>query len=196
MHELLAHGVSLICRGELRRGEQFFRDLPPRGSRRCTSRRRPTCCARASSTAGPNRHPVHYDGEAADEIVARAAAGEWEPLPLPGVLLRLDTTNGFDFDAAALLKQALAAGHVTLFLMIAVIGNLSRDLVPDRPPSVGGGPFHAARALHRLRVPARLVARCASEDCDTLLPPVIRLGTPRALRARRADSDLLVLLHR
>jgi sugar/nucleoside kinase (ribokinase family) len=62
--------------------------------------------------------------------------------------------------------------------MIAVIGNLSRDLLPGRLPSVGGGPFHAARALHRLRVPARLVARCASEDRDTLLPPVIRLGTP------------------
>jgi sugar/nucleoside kinase (ribokinase family) len=62
--------------------------------------------------------------------------------------------------------------------VIALIGNLSRDLLPDRAPSVGGGPFHGARALHRLRVPARIVARCAVEDRDALLPPVIRLGTP------------------
>jgi sugar/nucleoside kinase (ribokinase family) len=62
--------------------------------------------------------------------------------------------------------------------VIALIGNLSRDLLPGRPPQVGGGPFHGARALHRLRVPARIVARCAAEDRDELLPPLVRLGTP------------------
>jgi sugar/nucleoside kinase (ribokinase family) len=43
---------------------------------------------------------------------------------------------------------------------------------------VGGGPFHGARALHRLRVPARIVARCAATDKELLLPPLVRLGTP------------------
>lgn len=62
--------------------------------------------------------------------------------------------------------------------MIALIGNLSRDLLPGLPPSVGGGPFHGARALQRLRVPARIVTRCAGEDRELLLPPVVRLGTP------------------
>ena len=62
--------------------------------------------------------------------------------------------------------------------MIALIGNLSRDLLPGRPPQVGGGPFHGARALQRLRVPARLIARCAEEDREALLPPLVRLGTP------------------
>ena len=62
--------------------------------------------------------------------------------------------------------------------MIALIGNLSRDLVPGKPPQVGGGPFHGARALQRLRVPARVVARCASVDREALLPAVVRLGTP------------------
>ena len=62
--------------------------------------------------------------------------------------------------------------------MIALIGNLSRDLIPGRPPTVGGGPFHGARALQRLRVPARIVARCAAADRDALVRPVIRLGTP------------------
>ena len=62
--------------------------------------------------------------------------------------------------------------------MIALIGNLSRDLLPGRPPQAGGGPFHGARALQRLRVPARVIARCAEDDRDALLPPLIRLGTP------------------
>jgi sugar/nucleoside kinase (ribokinase family) len=62
--------------------------------------------------------------------------------------------------------------------VIALIGNLSRDLKPGRPPLVGGGPFHGARALQRLRVPARIVARCAGADREALLPPLVRLGTP------------------
>jgi sugar/nucleoside kinase (ribokinase family) len=62
--------------------------------------------------------------------------------------------------------------------VIALIGNLSRDLLPDRPPRAGGGPFHGARALRRLRVPARIVVRCALADRNELVPPVIRLGTP------------------
>ena len=62
--------------------------------------------------------------------------------------------------------------------MIALIGNLSCDLLPGRPPRAGGGPFHGARALHRLRVPARIVTRCAVADRETLVPQVVRLGTP------------------
>jgi sugar/nucleoside kinase (ribokinase family) len=62
--------------------------------------------------------------------------------------------------------------------VIALLGNLSRDLLPGKAPSVGGGSFHGARALQRLRVPARIVARCASDDRDALFPPLVRLGTP------------------
>lgn len=62
--------------------------------------------------------------------------------------------------------------------MIALLGNLSRDLLPGQAPRVGGGSYHGARALQRLRVPARIVARCAVEDRGVLLPPVTRLGTP------------------
>ena len=62
--------------------------------------------------------------------------------------------------------------------MIGLLGNLSKDVLPGRPPHVGGGPYHGARALQRLRVPARIVARCATADRETLLPPLIRLGTP------------------
>jgi len=62
--------------------------------------------------------------------------------------------------------------------VIALLGNLSRDVVPGGPPRAGGGPLHGARALQRLRVPARIVARCASVDRGLLLPPLVRLGTP------------------
>jgi len=62
--------------------------------------------------------------------------------------------------------------------VIALLGNLSRDLLPGQAPRVGGGSYHGARALQQLRVPARIVARCAAADKDSLLPPVIRLGTP------------------
>jgi sugar/nucleoside kinase (ribokinase family) len=62
--------------------------------------------------------------------------------------------------------------------VIALIGNLSRDLLPGQPPRTGGGPFHGARALQRLRVPARIIARCAEIDREALLPPLVNLGTP------------------
>ena len=62
--------------------------------------------------------------------------------------------------------------------MIALVGNFSRDHVPGRPPQVGGGVYHGARALQRMRVPARIVARCAEADREELVPPLARLGTP------------------
>ena len=80
--------------------------------------------------------------------------------------------------------------------MIALLGNLSRDLFPGRPPRVGGAPFHAARALRSLHVPARIYARCALDDRDELLPPVVALGTPVALRAGRGDRELRDRLRR
>jgi sugar/nucleoside kinase (ribokinase family) len=61
--------------------------------------------------------------------------------------------------------------------VIALLGNLSRDVLPGGP-RVGGGSYHGGRALQRLRVPARIVARCASVDREALLPPLVRLGTP------------------
>ena len=62
--------------------------------------------------------------------------------------------------------------------MIALLGNLSRDLKPGLPPMTGGGSYHGARALNRLRVPARIITRCAVDDCNALLPPLVGLGTP------------------
>jgi sugar/nucleoside kinase (ribokinase family) len=61
---------------------------------------------------------------------------------------------------------------------IAVVGNLSRDLVDGAPPRAGGAPFHAARALRVLGRPALVGAKCADSDRDSLLTPLVRLGLP------------------
>lgn len=62
--------------------------------------------------------------------------------------------------------------------MIALIGNLSCDLFPGRLPRVGGGAYHGARALRELRTEAQVITRCAAAERETLLPPLVRLGTP------------------
>jgi sugar/nucleoside kinase (ribokinase family) len=61
---------------------------------------------------------------------------------------------------------------------VAVVGNLSRDLVDGGPPRAGGAPFHAARALRVLGRPALVGAKCADRDRDSLLTPLVRLGLP------------------
>jgi sugar/nucleoside kinase (ribokinase family) len=62
--------------------------------------------------------------------------------------------------------------------MIALLGNLSRDVIEGAPPRTGGAPFHASRALKHLDVPALVYARCAEADRGELLPPLAALGTP------------------
>src|ERR671937_275401 len=66
---------------------------------------------------------------------------------------------------------------------LAVVGNLSRDLVDEGPPRVGGAPFHAARALRVLGGRPLVVAKCAAADRRELLPPLIGLGVPVLCRA-------------
>jgi sugar/nucleoside kinase (ribokinase family) len=61
---------------------------------------------------------------------------------------------------------------------LAVVGNLSRDLVDGGPPRVGGAPFWAARALRALEAPALVVAKCADADRALLVRPLVALGIP------------------
>ena len=61
---------------------------------------------------------------------------------------------------------------------MAVIGNLTRDVVDGGAPRVGGAPYHAARALRLLGGRTRVVARCAQADRRKLLPPLVALGVP------------------
>lgn len=60
--------------------------------------------------------------------------------------------------------------------MIALLGNLSRDLRPGQPPHAGGAPYHGARALQLLGAPAQVFARCAEEDREALFEPLVRLS--------------------
>jgi sugar/nucleoside kinase (ribokinase family) len=66
---------------------------------------------------------------------------------------------------------------------MAVIGNLTRDIVDGGTPRVGGAPYHAARALRLLGGRTRVLARCAEGDRRTLLPPLVALGVPVVWRA-------------
>jgi len=61
---------------------------------------------------------------------------------------------------------------------LAVVGNLSRDLVDGGPPRIGGAPFWAARALRALGSRALVAVKCADSDRDLLAPPLIALGVP------------------
>jgi sugar/nucleoside kinase (ribokinase family) len=60
----------------------------------------------------------------------------------------------------------------------AVIGNLARDTIDGGTPTVGGAPFHAARALRLLGGTFRMVARCAVADRRELVGPLAALGVP------------------
>jgi sugar/nucleoside kinase (ribokinase family) len=60
--------------------------------------------------------------------------------------------------------------------VIALLGNIARDLRPGLAPQPGGGPIHGARALRRLGVPARIFGRCARKDREALFDPLLRVG--------------------
>lgn len=72
---------------------------------------------------------------------------------------------------------------------VAVIGNLSRDVVDSGPARVGGAPFHAARALRLLGGRTLVVARCAEADRRILAAPLVALGVPTTwLTSRRTAA--------
>jgi sugar/nucleoside kinase (ribokinase family) len=62
--------------------------------------------------------------------------------------------------------------------VVAVVGNLSIDRIDGTPPRIGGGPYHAARALRLLAARGEVVARCADADRRFLLPRLAALGMP------------------
>jgi sugar/nucleoside kinase (ribokinase family) len=64
---------------------------------------------------------------------------------------------------------------------VAVIGQLARDLFEGQPPQIGGGPWHAARALHALGRPAAVTAKCGVEDRRSYLSQLTALGLPVTL---------------
>ncbi len=61
---------------------------------------------------------------------------------------------------------------------IAVLGNLTRDVVAGAEVRPGGGVFYATRAFARLGADARVAAACAAEDRPLLVPPLEAFGLP------------------
>jgi sugar/nucleoside kinase (ribokinase family) len=67
---------------------------------------------------------------------------------------------------------------------LAVIGQLSRDVVAGAAPRIGGGPWHATRALAALGADAVIVAACGTEDEDAFRAALAETGVPFELHAR------------
>jgi sugar/nucleoside kinase (ribokinase family) len=65
--------------------------------------------------------------------------------------------------------------------VLAVVGNLSIDRIDGTPPRIGGGPYHAARALRLLAARGEIIARCGDGDRRFLLPRLAALGLPTQL---------------
>lgn len=66
-------------------------------------------------------------------------------------------------------------------LQLALVGNLARDLVDGRPPRIGGGAYHGARAFRALGTPATVVARCGPEERPDYARLLTSLGVPVVL---------------
>jgi sugar/nucleoside kinase (ribokinase family) len=66
---------------------------------------------------------------------------------------------------------------------LGVIGPLSRDVVAGSLPRIGGGPWHAARAVRALRHDALLFAKCGEPDRHDFQGRLAALGLPLSLAA-------------
>src|SRR5690348_7207261 len=66
---------------------------------------------------------------------------------------------------------------------LGVIGPLSRDVVAGASPQIGGGPWHAARALRALGLPAVVLGKCGHEDLRRYRRALATLGVPSSVAA-------------
>ncbi len=66
---------------------------------------------------------------------------------------------------------------------LAVIGPLARDVVAGSPARIGGGPWHAARALRALGQEAVLAVKCGTEERSAYRRRLAALGLPAAVAA-------------
>ena len=85
---LLAAGCSVVAEGNFSRPEPF-RALPPARVVQVHVTV-PAPLIRDRFRTRKRAHPVHYDLQVVDEIPQRMAAGEWDPLDLPGRLIEVD----------------------------------------------------------------------------------------------------------
>ena len=73
---------------------------------------------------------------------------------------------------------ALRRGRRARMTEIAVIGNLTLDVVAGAPARPGGGVLLRGRALAHVGADARVAAACAAEDWERLLPVLDAFGLP------------------
>jgi len=99
LRELLGAGASVVAEGNFAVSSPLFDDLPPARVVQVHVTADPDTLRDRLLTRGDGRHPVHYDHAAAAEIAARVARDDWEPLPLDGPLVRVDTTTWPDLDS-------------------------------------------------------------------------------------------------
>jgi sugar/nucleoside kinase (ribokinase family) len=61
---------------------------------------------------------------------------------------------------------------------LALVGNLSRDVVDGGPPRIGGGPYYAARAWRALGARGTIFTRCGPEERQAYSRRLISVGLP------------------
>jgi sugar/nucleoside kinase (ribokinase family) len=66
---------------------------------------------------------------------------------------------------------------------LALVGNLSFDLVDSGAPRIGGAPIHCGRALRMLDAHATVLGRCARADRRRFQHGFARLGLPATVHA-------------
>lgn len=71
---------------------------------------------------------------------------------------------------------------------LALVGNLSYDLIDGGPPRVGGAPIHCARAFRLLERRATIVARCGRGDEPQFRRAFARLGLPVTLLSGKVTT--------
>jgi sugar/nucleoside kinase (ribokinase family) len=79
--------------------------------------------------------------------------------------------------------------------VIALLGNLARDVFPNGEVRTGGAPYHAARALAHLGVSADIYARCSADDRDRLLPALVALDSSAIYLPGRATASFAISEH-
>ena len=64
---------------------------------------------------------------------------------------------------------------------LAVVGNAAIDYIDEKPPRVGGGPFHSGHGLRLLERPGLILAKCAPSDRTLVLSGLTPIGVPVTL---------------
>jgi predicted kinase len=93
VRELLSQGVSVIAEGNFTNASSLVVDPPAAEIVQVHVTADPAILRARLLARDASRHPVHYDAESADSIAERLAAGEWDPLALPGRLIEIDTSE-------------------------------------------------------------------------------------------------------